>query len=149
MSLSVCSYWATVSRNLHCFGSFADISQKFSVAKDVTCGLVIKQYHSAKIVSWCGVCVECEWILRCTHTFITGFFVVTLVDVGELDRFIFKRFFFFPYLGSTFLFFLTCVSSLSMIGLVVVADWFLFPLSGSLRFFRVPLLIESHSWGFS
>ena len=58
MSLSVCGYCTTVSRNLHHFGSFVDIAQKFAVAKDVACGLVIEKYHAAKIVSWFGVSVK-------------------------------------------------------------------------------------------
>ena len=159
MSLSICGEWTTVSRNLHRFGSFVNIAQKFAVAKDVACGLVIEKYHAAKIVSWCGVSVKCKWILCSTYTFIIRFFVCTLFYVGELDRFIFLKASFLPWLVfNNLVFFVICVIIIDdRFGAVrfnvyffftVVADCFLFLPSGSLCCFGVPFLRESHSWNF-
>ena len=60
MSMSVCGYGTTVSNNVHRFGSFVNIVQKFDVPKDIACGLVIEKYHAAKIVSWLSVSVKCK-----------------------------------------------------------------------------------------
>ena len=48
-----------------------------------------KKYHGAKIFSRLSVSVQCKRIFCCTHTFVTRFFVCTIVYVGKLNRFLF------------------------------------------------------------
>ena len=152
MSLPVCGYWTTVSNNLHRFGSFVNVAYKFSVTKDVACWLVIEKYHVAKYVIWLSVSVKCKLILCCTHTLVTRFFICTLVYVGGLNRFflIFFPWLFFDNLVVFIIFIIIINDWFCAVRFIVsfldavVADWFLFPLSGSLRCFGVPLLRERH-----